>query len=465
MARDLGNDLLGNDPREGMKFEWQVAETIRRELPDEYCYRRSVTVQRLKKSREHLEIDIALGGPNGVFLIEAKAIGGTITGSLNTEWTSTSADGKRFHIDNPVRKVDIRRIEAQRLWQNRLNRNYNPKGIIVVKEHADIQIQDQSTGKPARLDDPSRPVWVLTLDKLCNAIRNYKPYQPMSPEDARGLIEALRPVAHQREYLDDFKVGPFAEHIASNGLKYYTADLEKMVGNQPVRRRGRVYDLGDLGRQDRAHFEERIRRHAEVAAALESCQNIVRYYDNKRDPYSTEGYWVIEECVNGRTLEDILATDDEARLDIPSVLKGILNGLIALHELRFIHRALNPAAVIVVKDFATSKLTNFEQVRIEERPTVTGTDLKYDPYLAPELVQDPKKATVQSDLYSWGAIAYRLLTKVELPHYYKAHPGESLSSVPNLPDRVQKQIAKCLELDHSRRPRSAKHVLKELKGW
>ena len=92
------------------------------------------------------------------------------------------------------------------------------------------------------------------------------------------------------------------------------------------------------------------------------------------------------------------------------ILRGILEGLRAVHDRGIVHRNLTPENILMIS--GVPKLMNFDLSYIPEdnRQTVLDDDAQLDssPYIAPELYahQDFTEAT---DLFSVGVIAFRLL--------------------------------------------------------
>jgi len=105
-----------------------------------------------------------------------------------------------------------------------------------------------------------------------------------------------------------------------------------------------------------------------------------------------------------------LQRGEQTTLDLRQIMYGIALGLKALHTKTpqkpvFIHRGLNPGAVIVERNTQRAILTNFELARSEGLPTVVVDKFLPDPYCAPEL-DDPHSADIATDIYSWGAILF-----------------------------------------------------------
>jgi serine/threonine protein kinase len=167
--------------------------------------------------------------------------------------------------------------------------------------------------------------------------------------------------------------------------------------------------------------------------------NIVRAID--LDPFAAPPYFIME-FVDGPSVREVIDHYKDT-LPIPaavSIMRGILNAMIAAHEGGLIHRDLKPANVLVahpLEEIATVseqaiKVTDFGLGRVggatahsimqsgslitEDGRSISGTIA----YMSPEQ-REGKEIDGRSDLYSCGIVLFELLTGV-LP------PGSDLPS-------------------------------------
>ncbi|HTO89170.1 MAG TPA: protein kinase [Thermoanaerobaculia bacterium] len=166
---------------------------------------------------------------------------------------------------------------------------------------------------------------------------------------------------------------------------------------------------------------DRLRRFEQEAkaAGVLNHPNITAVYDigtHDGAPY------VVQELLEGETLR---ATLGRARLSPRKAIDysvQIVHGLAAAHEKGIVHRDLKPENLFVTKDgrvkildFGLAKLTHTEeQGQVTNLPTATqgtepGVVLGTLGYMSPEQVRG-RSADARSDIFSFGAILYEMLS-------------------------------------------------------
>ena len=176
-------------------------------------------------------------------------------------------------------------------------------------------------------------------------------------------------------------------------------------------------NLGSRGRN-------RLLSEAQAVARL-NHPNIVNVYDAgfippeqlKPIPGSTEkpefspatepSPFIVMELVNGQTLRQVKNSSLETAL---TILRQVCSALEHAHQHQLIHRDLKPENIMLTATQAV-KLMDFGLARSTDAPRLTqdGAVTGTFAYLAPELLRG-QPATVQSDLYALGVMAYELLT-------------------------------------------------------
>ncbi|CAB1079620.1 hypothetical protein D1AOALGA4SA_7328 [Olavius algarvensis Delta 1 endosymbiont] len=112
-------------------------------------------------------------------------------------------------------------------------------------------------------------------------------------------------------------------------------------------------------------------------------------------------------------LSDFIHENGKIDLDLTvKIIRGILNGLMAIHKELVIHRAICPENILMVK--GVPKLINFDLSYVHEdnRPFTVIPEsiiLKPSPYIAPELYPPKKDVFEASDFFGVGVIFLNLL--------------------------------------------------------
>ncbi|HTL37608.1 MAG TPA: serine/threonine-protein kinase [Kofleriaceae bacterium] len=176
-------------------------------------------------------------------------------------------------------------------------------------------------------------------------------------------------------------------------------------------------------------------------------------------------HFAVMELIRGRTLRDVLRERDRLPLaEALPILRSIAEAIDAAHAAGIAHRDLKPDNVFVVDaergvtkliDFGLAKLTN--EVAITQTGSVFGTPL----YMSPEQCRG-KGVDMRTDCYSFGALAYHVLTgkppftetdalALALQHLNEV-PDPPSKRVPGLGVRVDRVLAAMLAKDPADRP-------------
>lgn len=205
--------------------------------------------------------------------------------------------------------------------------------------------------------------------------------------------------------------------------------------------------------------------------------------------------YLVEEFIEGDDLQKIFNTFFDY-LD-PSLVAHIghllVRGLLASHRANIVHRDLKPSNIMIcggisvsdlkITDFGIAKLLDdelklFSEDDVESSVAGSRTLVGAVPYMAPEIVLDTGRASKSSDIWSFGAILYQLLsgkapfgtkfTKIILNYHLKKpiepinilHSAQHLSP---LAAELFQIIIECLDYDENARP-TAEELLKRFSG-
>ena len=167
----------------------------------------------------------------------------------------------------------------------------------------------------------------------------------------------------------------------------------------------------DLARDPQ--FQERFRREAQNAAAL-NHPAIVAVYDTgetKTDHGSLP--YIVMEYVDGRTLRDIIKTQGPlSGKRAMEVMADVCAALDFSHRHGIIHRDVKPANIMITKtgavkvmDFGIARALHDGQAAVTQTAAVIGTAQ----YLSPEQARG-EAVDARSDVYAAGCVLFELMT-------------------------------------------------------
>jgi non-specific serine/threonine protein kinase/serine/threonine-protein kinase len=206
-------------------------------------------------------------------------------------------------------------------------------------------------------------------------------------------------------------------------------------------------------------MRERFQQEARLAARLVH-PNIVAVLDYGEAGASS---YLVMERLPGSTLRDEIARGPVPPVRLVPILTETLAALAAAHKFGVLHRDIKPSNILL-QDDGHAKITDFGIAKSFDGPlalhpatkdlTMTGVVLGTPGYLAPERrVGQP--ATVQSDLYSVGAVMVEALTG------HQVLPGIGLD--PQVPPPLRDIAAHALASDPRDRYPSADAMIEALR--
>ena len=172
----------------------------------------------------------------------------------------------------------------------------------------------------------------------------------------------------------------------------------------------RLYAVKVLSRQAAAESElvERFEREFELLSRL-SGPHVVSPVDFGKDKGCL---FIVMDYVDGHTLKHAVLTEARSRIErAVDATEQAAAGVSAAWEKGVVHRDIKPQNLLLTVDH-TVKLTDFGLARSHESRdiTVTGFFVGTPFYVAPEQVENSRKADVRADLYSLGCVFFELLT-------------------------------------------------------
>lgn len=156
---------------------------------------------------------------------------------------------------------------------------------------------------------------------------------------------------------------------------------------------------------------EKMLREPRLLAALDH-PNIVSVITAEK---TNDVFYIVMEYVDGKSLEQYLRKNKPLPLDLAmDWFAQICEAIAYAHKKNIIHRDIRPANVLLSRS-GQVKLADLGTSRYMEN-NFASTRIGSPPYMAPEHFQG--KATLQSDIYSFGVLMYECLTG-RLPFFDK----------------------------------------------
>ena len=198
---------------------------------------------------------------------------------------------------------------------------------------------------------------------------------------------------------------------------------------------------------------ERLLEEARVCAAIKH-PNVVRVYGDGTEQGAP---FVVFEYVDGCSLAQELKAHGALSLErMSALMRGILSGLQAAHELGIVHRDIKPGNILINADSGEPMLMDFGVAKASAGRQVTtqaGMLLGTPAYMAPELIMG-EPVTPAADIYAVGVMLYECLagrgpfeasTDVQLLSMHVHVPPPDLAQVaPAVPGAIAQIVARAL---------------------
>lgn len=139
------------------------------------------------------------------------------------------------------------------------------------------------------------------------------------------------------------------------------------------------------------------------------------------------------------------------------VVRQVVDALVYMHERDLIHRDIKPGNVLLTrKEGGSVKICDFGMVKFPDWSlSRSGIWIGTLDYIAPEQRRSAREVGPSADVYSAGALAYRMLT-AKLPEGNFPAPHKSVEGVP---ESLSELIMRCLARDKELRPQNAREML------
>ena len=372
------------------------------------------------------EVDLLVLGRHALYMIEIKSHPGVVTGDMR-DWCITH-EGRSIHMENPLFLTNAKaRVLASRLKKELpYNRQVWVEALVFL---ANEKVHN-------RLDDSGRPHVVdRERDKVLRAITHgehpgstIQQHRAVNRPTMKAVAKALhdlglRPSEAKRR-VGQYRLGrlldegqAFQEHLGAHAS---LPDKTCRVRSYLVPRA--------TSQEFRARLQRAARREAEVLFRIGEHPGILRCLEYVEESPLGPAL-LFEPCEDALPLAVFLRRHADLSFDDRlEIIEQVAEALHHCHGKDVRHRNLSPATVLVRRHpdkGIEACLHSFQLAWHEETSLGTKhlTGLAEQVgllYQAPEVLEDPTKATVESDVFSLGALSCFVLTG----RHPAATPGE-----------------------------------------
>jgi serine/threonine-protein kinase len=220
---------------------------------------------------------------------------------------------------------------------------------------------------------------------------------------------------------------------------------------------------------------ERFRREISIAARLQHAHVVPLLTAGEVDglPY------FIMPFVDGESLRVRLEGHGELPLsDAVRILREVASALAYAHAHDVVHRDMKPENVLLsggaamVTDFGVAKAVNAAATTGGHGLTSAGVALGTPAYMAPEQASADPMVDSRADVYSWGVLAYELITgrspfagrnpQAMLAAHIAEVPEHVTRRRATIPPALAALVMRCLEKRPADRPQSAEELVRVL---
>lgn len=443
---------------------------LRGHLPDNY---RIYTNLEIPRGRHLYEVDLILVTPHAVYIVDVKGVYGQVEVDDN-DWYPEN----RQPYPSPLKKYrqHVRALagliqDTNPAQRHKLRRVLIQAAVLLTTE--DVEIIDVS-----RSGDQAKDI--IRLGKPC--IRYFKDWQSIDGSYYETQItphlsiidRAIRGRAQPSNLTKRFASWEVIEKLGEKEGKYVEYLAKKItIGLNNRTARLRVYSVDPwLDATEREEAYRLINRAFEAVNNLPNHDNILEVQDIF-EANDAEGLVLVTEDVKGKTLSQLVRTEELSLEQKLNVMGDVLRALEHAHKHDVIHRNITPDSIFVTSE-KQAKLTGFDYARLESaigtiaeaiRDELEGSSIYQDF----DCQRDPSKACEQSDLFSAGQVFYELLmgqpaftSQEQMVENSGVLPNLPSQNHPGLPKSFDIWLQKLCAFDRKDRFRDARKTLEQL---
>ncbi|MBA4123236.1 MAG: protein kinase [Acidobacteria bacterium] len=225
---------------------------------------------------------------------------------------------------------------------------------------------------------------------------------------------------------------------------------------------------------------ERFIREAKAASALNHPNILVIHEIGENEAAN----YIVSEFIEGVTLREIIRESPMKLSEVLDIAIQIANALTTAHTAHIIHRDIKPENIMIrpdgfvkILDFGLAKLVEqkavgFEASTVKQNQTAKGVILGTVNYMSPEQAKD-ERVDERTDIFSFGAVIYEMIAgrtpfagdsmSETFANLINSEPPPLSRYASNVPDEMQRIIAKMLRKNKDERYQTMKGLLADLK--
>jgi hypothetical protein len=218
-----------------------------------------------------------------------------------------------------------------------------------------------------------------------------------------------------------------------------------------------------------ANFMDRFEREAMTAAQLRHPNIVPIYTIGEKDGLA----YIVMPLIKGETLQALLERDGPLPMaETCRILTDAASALAAAHGVGLIHRDIKPDNImlegaerrVLLMDFGIAKMLSGSDAALTGTGVLIGTPL----YMSPEQGSGDKDTDQRSDIYSFGVVAYHMITGkppfagtsgADLIRQHVLTPATDVRMFrPTVPPAMAVAVMRCLQKDRTKRWQSAEEL-------
>jgi serine/threonine protein kinase len=414
------------------KYRWEeeALDYLRAGLPDHEPFRAWSNFEFQTREGGIYEVDLLVLTKRGFWLVEVKSRPGKVGGDASL-WT-WEHEQRTISVDNPLILANRKAKLLAGLLRNetRCFRKASCPFIepVIFLSAEDLRLDLKGAARarivlrdrpPEHADGPRDGILAALLERKGSGLEE-RERRPIDAPVARAVAQAMEEIgvraSRKKRTVGEYVLGPLLDE--GPGYQDFVAEHSRLSG---VFARVRRYLIAEA-----SNSEERDRLRRAAAREFRTLQTLdhpgilrsLEFKDEESGPVL-----IFSHAENAVGLDHYLVTHGH-RLSIDQkldFLRQIADAVRYAHRKKIIHRALSPKSVVVFGGETTAPKLQIcywhASVREGTSTTARGTihpealiDAPYLVYAAPESQSGDTRVTEAADVFSLGAIAYRLFS-------------------------------------------------------